>query len=861
MRSNACLLCFFIFLGTVSDLFAFKKGSIRGKVTDKNTGQSVVGANILVLNSKNKPVAQTNTDENGTFVLENLEPNTYNVECRINMYRTQQLVGLFIKESSTRLAYMRLTYKGNSALEDTGNKKIKEDIEYVYTYASIQAKQQAETSLATGKNEKLEDIPATGYLLSAEDIQVRGYLSLLDVLQDIPEIEIQEKVGGMARNIISSRGMAGNGRLMIKQDGVRLNSMMGTDVVIAGNIPIAHAKSIEIIIGPVSALYGADAYIGIININTYKKQESKSIGLAGGYGMYSTLENRGHIGWGDAQKSVVAGFNYYRSQEPNLPQYYPSDYDWYHNAYSQTGAMLHGTERDTIWVDSIRPYSASTYDLSAFVKANFKNWEAGYTHNQANHNSSLGQMPEYAIHNNQFRTHSFLDNAYLKYEYNTEKWSSRTHVQFSSYRHMPSSSYMDDFTRYQNGYRYGGENSIFSKSLNSLRLNEQHTFAFGGSIQYSSSVAITNYTPKISDFQISFPMHFIGVDSIFQSFTKETRMVGGLFAQHQWIVNPKLTILAGGRLDIIHVAHNFSNQSDIYTPFNPRVGVVYKPNNAFRLKLFAGSASLTTSPQKTFLEYGHIDTVVNGIPHTDFWRGVSTDKNNTNRPESLKTLEFSSSYTRSNLIVSFNAYGNYYQRLYEVILDTTGRLMELPHATQNGADSIYADLVARPTKEGKGYSYGGTVSAVYTILDDKKNNYEFKINAAYSFLNGLHTNYGAWSDLHYAAKHTIKAGLTFKYKKLSAYATLLFRSSSQNDAFSKTHVDVASPAFVTMNLFANYRLFESQKHAFRLNIFLRVRNLTDAQYYHLGKGGDYTRMALVPQDPIRILGGISLSFF
>ena len=56
MNAYACLLTFLFIHISNTEIFAFRKGSIRGKVTDKSTGQSVVGANISVLSENNKLV-------------------------------------------------------------------------------------------------------------------------------------------------------------------------------------------------------------------------------------------------------------------------------------------------------------------------------------------------------------------------------------------------------------------------------------------------------------------------------------------------------------------------------------------------------------------------------------------------------------------------------------------------------------------------------------------------------------------------------------------------------------------------------------------------------------------------------------
>jgi outer membrane receptor for ferrienterochelin and colicin len=111
-------------------------------------------------------------------------------------------------------------------------------VELIYTYASVQAKQGATTKSATASDQTLLDQPATGYLINKDDIAFRGYMSLLDVLRDVPEIELNENTDPDYLNIVSSRGVSGTGRWLIMQDGIRINNMLGSDIVLTQNISV-----------------------------------------------------------------------------------------------------------------------------------------------------------------------------------------------------------------------------------------------------------------------------------------------------------------------------------------------------------------------------------------------------------------------------------------------------------------------------------------------------------------------------------------------------------------------------------------------------------------------------------------------
>ncbi len=96
----------FLTLGIVTHLFAQKQtGSIRGKVTDTETGEPLIGANVFL-----KQTGQgTVTDLDGNFVLRDVPPGPYDVECTYLGYKKQRVVGVVVKEDGIKLVYFRLS--------------------------------------------------------------------------------------------------------------------------------------------------------------------------------------------------------------------------------------------------------------------------------------------------------------------------------------------------------------------------------------------------------------------------------------------------------------------------------------------------------------------------------------------------------------------------------------------------------------------------------------------------------------------------------------------------------------------------------------------------------------------------------
>lgn len=144
---------------------------------------------------------------------------------------------------------------------------------------------------ATRSAHLLADAPAAISVISAEQIRARGATNLLEALRGVPGISLNGRgVGG--RKTFSIRG-AEDRHTLVLIDGRRLSS---TDDTIGhsdyqyGWVGIEQIERIEVVRGPMSALYGSEAIGGVINIITRQASEQWRGGV--------TL--RGERGEGDA---------------------------------------------------------------------------------------------------------------------------------------------------------------------------------------------------------------------------------------------------------------------------------------------------------------------------------------------------------------------------------------------------------------------------------------------------------------------------------------------------------------------------------------------------------------------------------
>ncbi|AXX85578.1 TonB-dependent receptor domain-containing protein [Aliarcobacter skirrowii] len=128
---------------------------------------------------------------------------------------------------------------------------------------------------ASGYEQKITDAPASISVITQEDLQSKPYANLLDAVKDIEGVDIGETTDKSGQGTVSIRGMGADYTLVLI-DGKKQNN--NGDIYPNGfgglqfaNIPpLSMIERIEVIRGPMSTLYGADAMGGVINIITKK---------------------------------------------------------------------------------------------------------------------------------------------------------------------------------------------------------------------------------------------------------------------------------------------------------------------------------------------------------------------------------------------------------------------------------------------------------------------------------------------------------------------------------------------------------------------------------------------------------------
>ena len=125
-------------------------------------------------------------------------------------------------------------------------------------------------SIATGSQQAIARAPAVATVITAHDIKAMGATDLDQVLESVPGLHVS--VSSLAANpIYSFRGIhtGYNPQVLMLVNGIPITSVfLGNRSLAWGGMPLENVARIEVIRGPGSTLYGADAVSGVINVIT-----------------------------------------------------------------------------------------------------------------------------------------------------------------------------------------------------------------------------------------------------------------------------------------------------------------------------------------------------------------------------------------------------------------------------------------------------------------------------------------------------------------------------------------------------------------------------------------------------------------
>lgn len=418
------------------------------------------------------------------------------------------------------------------------------------------------TVYSASKHEQaVDDAPSSVSVITADEIQRYGYRTLADILETVRGFYI---TNDRYQSYVGVRGFGRlgdwNSRILLLVDGHRINDSVLGQAFIGLEFPvdIDLIQRIEIIRGPSSSLYGAEAFFAVINVITRKENQPKREELsfaAGSFGSYG-----GRATWDDEYKGVAFALSgsFYSSAGPSL--FFP-EFD--------SPSTNYGVTRNTNYESYQRVLATVTYrgfTLQGLYNAQNKGVPTAYF-------GSLFNDPR-------DRNLQGIDYVDLRYQHSLgQQWQldARTSVTKNTlYGPVPYEAAPAPPDIYSYNAQWWDSEVKLSRSL-----PHDSTLNFGTEITDNFRLDQFNSDPSVSPVATK--------DS-----TKLLIFAG--YAQFDSQITRKFSVSAGVRYDYYNYGFGGST--------NPRFALIYHPAKSTTAKLLYGSAFRAPVPYESTPDFG-----------------------------------------------------------------------------------------------------------------------------------------------------------------------------------------------------------------------------------------------------------------
>ncbi|MBF0558185.1 MAG: TonB-dependent receptor [Nitrospirae bacterium] len=487
---------------------------------------------------------------------------------------------------------------------------------------------------ATKRATPLRKAPAIATIITAEEIRNMGARDLMDVLKMVPGIGIS--IDAYGRYVFEVRGIRTDTseKILVMIDGHRLNeSYTGSALAnLFSALSVDFIKQVEIVRGPGSALYGANAFLAVINIVTKDAADVDGLAASAAGGSFNTRKFNLLGGKESGDFQVLGDVDYIKTDGDRLL-----------------------IEKDRLSASqpkvSMAPGNSNLglEKTEGFFKAAYGNLSLEGQYIINHRGAFIGNAS--ALTNNNFITYSDF---WSELRYNqpiTEKLSSKFRL------------YLDQFDQdvrvelFPPGFRTSATN-VFPDGMTGHALLKNRTLGaeiqfeyepfegnhliLGGNYENISQFGVTEYT----NFNPLTNAYLGSIQDIssWGNFNKDVkRDVMAMYVQDEWAIRENLNVTAGVRYD---------HYNDFGGTTNPRAGIVWGFMKDAELKLLYGQAF--RAPNFVELYNANNPTVV-GNPRL--------------QPETIKTYEAGAGY---RFATSYRLSANYfYSRIGNLIVRDT----------------------------------------------------------------------------------------------------------------------------------------------------------------------------------------------
>lgn len=490
----------------------------------------------------------------------------------------------------------------------------------------IDIEERIKVSSASRSQRSVTEIPSTIHIITGEEIRLRGYITLVDALKSVPGIRVSQPGSVYEGETFLMRGLFGNSNVKILINNIPIQPYVSGLLPIGEQLPIAQADRIEVVYGPASALYGADAMAGVINIIT-KQPKDRTFGeinvqkaadgyqhfnfLVGGkagrdknllqysiYGNFASRRDRnlkfGEKNIFEAKKSAlqIIGFSKLESEELVEDK-------------KLTKELI--KEGFPFFKDSVeQPKIEETPHISRLLGVNLKFRNLSFSFNELYREdySSIGLNPYvYSYTRPEGTAGETIQRFTLSYEKSRKNFNLTLNSSYLRFFQNKNSYFNLNFETLGEGrgYFYQESNDIFNEVLLQYKLREHSEITFGTSYLFSGYLPNTNLQNSIIEpsTYIAFSRETKILDSQIGDFGYYPQISSVLGSFIQYYYNkPKVSILASLRYDI---PSEYENQ--LYS----RLGITYNFSQRITTRASVGFAFKAPVPNLSYASTAFYD--------------------------------------------------------------------------------------------------------------------------------------------------------------------------------------------------------------------------------------------------------------
>jgi iron complex outermembrane receptor protein len=490
---------------------------------------------------------------------------------------------------------------------------------------SLEELMELEVTISTNTKQPLAKAPAAVTVITQEDIKSTGATNLSEVLESVPGIHVRANQFGF-RPLIQIRGATANQTLLMI-NGVSMRDLMWGFGFFWKGVPTSSISRIEIIRGPGSALYGADASAGVINVIT--KTAGKLTRSEAGVRSGSFSTNTGWLQHGSTWNGFDIGLTLDIHETDGHDPLIEEDAQTINDRESNTDA-------------SSAPSNAKYGWRSEELRVSAAKQEWRFNLDYANHRDIETGLTGSGVLDPQTQANDERINAGLYY--NTDQlhpdWDFNAELSYQDYSYSSGNGFYE--------YPPGAESDLNTQGfINKMRSAERRVSVkssglYTGYDDHSLHLGIgyiwqdlyyvkqyINYGIGPDGNQIPIGSDLVDVSDTPYAFAPEKkRKIHYLYLQDIWKLSHDWEFTVGARYD---------HYSDFGSTFNPRMALVWQSTESLTSKLFYGRAFRPPSFQELYA------ITSNALPNPDL------------KPERSETWEMAFSYIfNPNLNIGLN---------------------------------------------------------------------------------------------------------------------------------------------------------------------------------------------------------------